>query len=298
MHTKAKRTGHAGEVIVVAALALAVTMILRLTTPFSPAAAETGAPDTDDRFFTDLANLIVPGMNLGECGPEQASEVQALADIRPEEAGRLNFMAAHVEIYSEEAVRTALKNPEKLDFILMLPFQAPDDSGLDARIDLTEGIPYISQFDSRWAYHAYGSGVIGMTGCGPTCLAMAVAGLTGNADANPARIADFAEANGYYAAGTGTMWSLFTEGAAAFGLVGSELPLDENVIRAAIDGGVVVASMLTGDFTDTGHFIVIYAYDGQNFHVHDPNSAELSSRTWSYSDLAGQIANLWSLRAA
>ena len=50
-----------------------------------------------------------------------------------------------------------------------------------------------------------------MTGCGPTCLAMAVAGLTGNADANPARIADFAEANGYYAAGTGTMWSLFTE---------------------------------------------------------------------------------------
>ena len=79
------------------------------------------------------------------------------------------------------------------------------------------------------------------------------------------------------------MWSLFTEGAAAFGLVGSELPLDENVIRAALDGGVVVASMLPGDFTDTGHFIVIYAYDGQNFRVHDPNSAELSSRTWSYS---------------
>ena len=64
-------------------------------------------------------------MNLGECGPEQASELQALADIRPEEAGRLNFMAAHVEIYSEEAVRTALKNPEKLDFILMLPFSGP-----------------------------------------------------------------------------------------------------------------------------------------------------------------------------
>ena len=51
MHTKAKRTGHAGEVIVVAALALAVAMILLLTTPISPAAAETGAPDTDDPLF-------------------------------------------------------------------------------------------------------------------------------------------------------------------------------------------------------------------------------------------------------
>lgn len=299
MHTKAKRSGHAAEIIIVAALTLAVAVMLLLTSPISPAAAETEPPEADDSFFTDLASRIEPEMDRGECGAAEARALRSMAGSRPDAAEWLNFMAAHVEIYSEEEVRTALKNREKLDFVLLLPFKTPDDSGLDAQVDLSGGgIPYLSQFDARWAYHAYGSGALGMTGCGPTCLAMAAVGLTGNAEANPARVADFAEANGYYAEGTGTMWSLFTEGAASFGLMGSELPLDENVIRAALDGGVVVASMLPGDFTDTGHFIVIYDYDGQNFRVHDPNSAELSARSWSYAQLAGQIANLWSLRAA
>ena len=50
--------------------------------------------------------------------------------------------------------------------------------------------------------------------------------------------------------------------------------------------------MLPGDFTTSGHFIVIDGYDSTGFTVKDPNSAE-RSRSWSYDRLAGQIAVIW-----
>lgn len=99
-------------------------------------------------------------------------------------------------------------------------------------------------------------------------------------------------------AGTGTMWSLFTEGAAAYGLTGEEIPLDESVMNSCLgSGAVIVASMLPGDFTQSGHFIVIYGLGDGGYRVHDPNSAGRSAQTWTYERLSGQIANLWSLSA-
>ena len=40
--------------------------------------------------------------------------------------------------------------------------------------------------------------------------------------------------------------------------------------------------MLPGDFTTSGHFIVIYGHNFLGFKVYDPNSIERSERTWSY----------------
>ncbi len=208
-------------------------------------------------------------------------------------------MAGHVEIYSLDAVKTALTGGSHIDFAPELPFRAPDSSGLDAYVEVRAGeIPYMSQYDGRWAYHAYGSSVVGLAGCGPTCLAMAAAGLTGDGSLNPAKVADYASEAGYYVSGVGTMWSLFTQGAAHYGLSGVELPLDEYVMRSSLNSGaVIVASMLPGDFTQNGHFIVIHGCDGGGFRVHDPNSAERSAQSWTYERLAGQIANLWALSA-
>ena len=52
--------------------------------------------------------------------------------------------------------------------------------------------------------------------------------------------------------------------------------------------------MKPGDFTQAGHFIVIYAYEDGVFRVHDPNSIVRSEKTWDYDTLKGQISNLWS----
>lgn len=260
------------------------------------------APATDgvDELLSALEATVTEDMALGECGEAEAAQLRALEREEPERARQLEFIAGHVGIYSLDAVKTALLGGDHIDFALELPFRAPDSSGLDAAVDVTPGvIPYMSQYDERWAYHAYGSSVVGVTGCGPTCLAMAAAGLNGDGSINPARVADFASQAGYYAPGSGTTWTLFTEGSAHYGLKCTELPLDESTMRAALSaGGVIVASMLPGDFTQSGHFIVIYGCGAEGFRVHDPNSAERSAQAWTYERLAGQIANMWTLERA
>lgn len=95
-------------------------------------------------------------------------------------------MAEHISIYTEDAVKTALLGPEKTPFALLSAFCEPNSSGLDAEISVDEGeIPYLLQYDSRWCFHGYGSSFMGFTACGPTCLSMALIGLTGNTDYTP-----------------------------------------------------------------------------------------------------------------
>ena len=261
------------------------------------ASSSSAPPEAETLYLEGLEAKVTREMAVNECGAEEERALRALAAERPELAARLNFMAEHLDIYSEAAVKTALQSEEKLDFALEIPFRTPDEGGSDAVIELTGGVPYLKQYDGRWGYHPYGSGPLGLTGCGPTCLAMAAAHLKGDASLNPARVADYAEENGYYAEGAGTVWTLFTEGAAGLDLAGEELPLDEGVMKSRLDSGaVLVLSMLPGDFTDDGHFIIIDKYDAAGFSVLDPNSPERSAR-WSFERLGGQIANLWALSA-
>ena len=58
-------------------------------------------------------------------------------------------------------------------------------------------------------------------------------------------------------------------------------------------GRPIICAMRPGDFTATGHFIVIYGYDENGFRVNDPNSMDRSGMSWSFSTLKGQIRNLW-----
>ena len=64
-------------------------------------------------------------------------------------------------------------------------------------------IPLLLQWDRRWGYVSYGSSDIGLSGCAPTCLSMVIVGLTGNRNATPDKIAEYAQENGYYLKGTG-----------------------------------------------------------------------------------------------
>lgn len=260
----------------------------------------TPATNEVDALLSALEATVTDAMQLNECGEAEAGQLRTLAREEPERARQLEFIASHVEIYSQDAVKTALLGGDHIDFALELPFRAPDSSGLDSEVSVQAGaVPYMSQYDERWGYHAYGSSVMGITGCGPTCLAMVAAGLNGDGSINPARVADFAMANGYYAPGAGTTWSMFTDGAVHFGLSGVEIPLDEGVMHGCLDtGSVIVASMLPGDFTQSGHFIVIYGSSDGGFRVHDPNSTERSSQIWSYERLACQIANMWAMSRA
>ncbi len=157
-------------------------------------------------------------------------------------------------------------------------------------------LPELYQIDPAWADEPYAGGTVGENGCGPTCLAMAYVALTGRTDMDPATMAAFSEREGYTVDGM-TAWALMTEGAHALGLTSEELPANAASIRAALEAGqVIIASVRPGDFTTTGHFIVLagIAANGE-LEIRDPNSAERTHETWGIERVLGQCANLWAI---
>ena len=169
-------------------------------------------------------------------------------------------------------------------------------------IDLSEHlgsdtVPLFFQWDERWGNTIYGSDVMEVTGCGPTCLSMVLVHLLQDATYTPRYVADFAEDNEYYAKGSGSKWALISEGGEILGLDITELPLDENRMKKNLElGNPVICIMGPGDFTTTGHFIVLTGMKEDKFVVNDPNSRENSERLWSYEEIQGQIKNLWVCR--
>ena len=93
--------------------------------------------------------------------------------------------------------------------------------------DMSGGIPLLLQWDERWGYAIYRDNMIAINGCGPTALAMVAAGLTGDAGITPDRVARYAAEQGYYEGDAGTSWTLMTEGAAAFGVIGQEIGAEQ-----------------------------------------------------------------------
>ena len=301
-YRRRRRRGRAGLIIFALILLLALFFVWRFTEGFTTFAGPDMKNVQSELTYSleALAGEIRPEMRVDECGLDYKAELESLAAEEPELADRLLFIADHLEIYTEEAVKTALAGEEKLDFALLMPFRGEDESGLNAVVSVEAGeTPYLIQYDTRWAYHAYGSSVMGITACGPTCLSMAAIGLTGDAAATPARVADYAESAGHYVPGAGTAWTLFTDGAAAFGLNGQAISAGRTDLAERLERGeIIVASMLPGDFTTSGHFILIVSSEALGFRVYDPNSMALSRRYWTYDDLAPQIAQLWSITAA
>lgn len=156
-------------------------------------------------------------------------------------------------------------------------------------------VPTLYQTDPEWANVRYAENSFSESGCGPTCMAMVYAALTGATDKDPAAMAALAT-DGGYAGPDGTAWLFMTEGARALGLDATEVPADEQSIRREIVAGrPVICSMGPGDFTTTGHFIVITDIDqNSNLVVRDPNSPERTAKSWSFDTVLGQCRALWS----
>jgi hypothetical protein len=237
---------------------------------------------------------------------EQISESLACmyAYTQPEnkltDGEKLTYIEEHPEEYTEDLIALTAKNSEALDYV----YQYPELKDKTWEIDLSaeaesDQVPLLLQWDSRWGYQAYGTGLIGYTGCGPTCLSMVALYITGNPAYTPVYVADYALEGGYYEAGSGTAWSLMSQGSSAFGLSAKELPLDEGTMVAALNAGKpIICALGPGDFTDNGHFIVLTGYTGEAFTVNDPNSPQRSSQLWTFDQLRDQIRNLWAFSAA
>lgn len=208
--------------------------------------------------------------------------------------GELNAVYEQAGDVSDTLRELVENNPETVDFVRN--YQEKKDAPPAEDIgEVTAGvIPRLLQWDERWGYQIYGDNMIAVNGCGPTVISMVAAGLTGDNTITPYRVAKFAEENGYYEGEAGTSWSLMTEGAQQFGIYGEEMGLDENGIFSALESGnPIICSMSPGDFTTTGHFIVLVGTEDGRIRVNDPNSVKRSEKLWDYETLYPQINNLW-----
>ncbi|HJC34183.1 MAG TPA: C39 family peptidase [Candidatus Mediterraneibacter faecipullorum] len=214
--------------------------------------------------------------------------VMALTDPKVRE------VVAHKDQYPEELIELLENNAETADFVLGYP-EKKDTAPAETIGDVTQGeIPLLLQWDERWGYAYYADDMIAVNGCGPTAIAMVAAGLTGDNTVTPYKVAQFSAGNGYYAGDSGTSWSLMTEGAQQFGIYGEEMGLSEDEVFSALENGhPIICSMRPGDFTTTGHFIVLTGVEDGKIRVNDPNSRVRSGKLWDYTRLEYQINNLW-----
>ena len=200
----------------------------------------------------------------------------------------------HFVQYPKSLIELLERNPETEAFVLGYPLRQEGDvnlSGVDRQT-----VPLFLQWDPRWGYEKYGSDFLAVTGCGPTCLAMAGYYLTGSLNMNPRDLAKFAEDNGYYAKGYGSSWTLISEGSSRLGLKATELPLVKKKMTDALEAGhPVILALGAGDFTTTGHYIVLTGLQDGQFTLNDPNSVLNSEKLWSYEQLEGQIRNIWEI---
>ena len=200
--------------------------------------------------------------------------------------------------YPQSLIDLYGRNPETEDFVLNYPFrqeEAVDVSGWAG----SDTVPLFLQWDPMWGYEKYGSSFLAITGCGPTCLAMAGYYLTGDESFTPDQVARYAEKEGYYQAGYGSSWTLISQGSEGLGLKATELPLvKKKMVTALEEGCPIILAMGAGDFTTTGHYIVLTGVEDGKFRVNDPNSRENSGRLWSYEEIEGQIRNIWKIEKA
>ncbi|MCI6731634.1 MAG: C39 family peptidase [Lachnospiraceae bacterium] len=220
---------------------------------------------------------------------------------------QIRYIENNRELFPEELLDLIERNVETVDFVYHYPELTrkgtdPEQTALQEKLtenEKTDPHPLLLQWDNRWGAMPYGKSMIALSGCGPTCLAMVINGLVDDLDVTPAEVARFATDNHYYLENQGTAWALMSDGCKHYGLRASEIGVDEEkMIQKLEEGCMLICSVKKGDFTDVGHFIVIYGYEDGWFEINDPNSISNSSARWKYDRLEGQIRHIWAMSEA
>ena len=199
--------------------------------------------------------------------------------------------------YPRSLVELLDRNPETEEFVLNYPFRREKKIRM-RDFDRSRGVPLMMQWDTRWGYIEYGSDVVGITGCGPLCLSMAGYYLTGDNKFSPDKVVEFALENGYNVSGSGSSWTLISEGGVKLGLDVTEIPLvKQRILDNLKAGNPIICVMGPGDFTTTGHFIVLVGEEDGLLRVNDPNSKANSEKLWKFEDIESQFRNLWVIRS-
>lgn len=159
-------------------------------------------------------------------------------------------------------------------------------------VDLERKTPYYIQWDNRWAYNKLGNRNIGISGCGPTSMAMILSRLKKDNSITPDKIAKDAQ---NYMGNEGISWNFFYDGANKYDYKIEDVALNEEAMKKALDKGPLLVSVNRGYFTLFGHIFVIDSYKDGKFLINDPNSLRNSKIEWTFDQISNQIVKIWSI---
>lgn len=248
--------------------------------------------DTAEEYLNQWALEYVPP-------PVKRTREEAIEKIKEltAEYPLLQTVYENADAYYVEHLYSAANNPEMAEYLCGI---LESDGSVNVELfpdETPENYPLFLQWDPRWGYMQYGSqGVIGSSGCGPTCLSMAVYYLTGNEECMPDAVAKYSLENRYYREGVGTEWALLDKYPLQFGLKVVHPSLSESNLKSYLDkGNVLICSVRQGNFTAEGHFIVIYGYDENGFKINDPKCIYRSRLSWTYEQIKDDIKRTWAI---
>lgn len=163
------------------------------------------------------------------------------------------------------------------------------------------------QTDPRWGnldYSAPGEKTtIRASGCGPTAMAMVLA-TWADPSVNPQNECAWALAHGYKAPHSGTYYGYFEPAGKRFGLkvyrlnysniYGNSRSAYHAQARDALDrGDLVIACMGKGNWTSSGHYVLVYGVKDGIVYINDPASTKKSRTQGSYALFVQQVKYYW-----
>ncbi|MBO5484429.1 MAG: C39 family peptidase [Lachnospiraceae bacterium] len=260
--------------------------------------AVTGDKDKAKQPSPTTATISEPTLEpLDYAIPEGYEELSQGLEALREDYPEVEDILLNLYEYPENLLNLAINNQETLDFVIGYPKHKSDikPAGKITKKELESGIPCLQQWDERWGYLNYGNDIIAIDGCGPTCLSMVVSGLLQDKTKTPDAMADFSIDNNYYTPASGSAWSLMSSGAEKQGLQAETVTVGAAQIEEQLqEGHPIICSMKPGDFTTTGHFIVLTGLTEEGkVTVNDPNSIARSQQEWEIDTLVEQMKAAW-----
>jgi len=228
--------------------------------------------------------------------PKKRNRAQAIKKLEELsiEFPQLSFVVENEDLYPDELLTSVAENPEMADYMCGYPDSDAGVTGGFTEAELQQEYPLFLQFDPRWGYYPYGTTVMAHSGCGPTCLSMAIFYLTGDESITPDAVGKYSMDNGYYVKNVGTAWALLDDYPMLHGLRSEMISINEESMNEKLEeGNILICSMRPGDFTSGGHFVVLYGMDEEGYKVNDPKCVYRSNQSWSYEELKKNIKGIW-----
>lgn len=173
---------------------------------------------------------------------------------------------------------------------------------------MTRPVSYL-QTDPRWGsldYSAPGEKTtIAASGCGPTAMAMVLA-TWADPSVTPKTECAWALAHGYKAPRQGTYYGYFEPAGARYGLrvtrlnyaslYGNATSAYHAQVKDALDRGeLVIACMGPGNWTSSGHYVLVWGIQGDTIYINDPASTKAARTKGSWSLFRQQVKYYWTI---